>query len=47
MTFGHKDADTQEHDSETEWQFVLLANIALRRLLNRAYRSTSSPNASY
>lgn len=47
MPFDHGDAYKQEQNSETECQFVLLANIALRRLLNRAYRSMCSPSKPY
>ena len=46
MPFGNEESQKQEQASETECQFVLLANIALRRLLNRAYRSMSSPSMS-
>ncbi|KAH7399223.1 hypothetical protein DE146DRAFT_526451 [Phaeosphaeria sp. MPI-PUGE-AT-0046c] len=38
MPFGHDEPQTQEQNSDAECHFVLLANIALRRLLNRAFR---------
>jgi hypothetical protein len=43
MPFGHDEPQTQEQNSDAECHFVLLANIALRRLLNRTFRSMYTP----
>ncbi|KIW15801.1 hypothetical protein PV08_05851 [Exophiala spinifera] len=45
LPFGYDDGHSPTTDSDSECHFVLLANIALRKLLNRAYQTIYSTDS--